>query len=136
MKTPALLIAALCLASPPPRFYPARNQLIVETPTGIATRKCGRIPLDYPEMAGRAEVRMGTASNSHIYALVVAPRGSGDERKASQRLFRSEDGGRSWKGYFVEIPRGTSVAFTVLADDTMMIAAAGKLNTGEQAIFF
>ncbi len=136
MKNTALLIVAFCLASPPLRFYPARNQLVVETPTRIAVQKCERIPLDYPDMAGRAEVCMGTTSNADIYALVVAPRGSGDERKASQRLFRSEDGGRTWKGYFVELSRGMGVAFTVLADDTMVIAAAGKLDTGEQAILF
>ena len=36
----------------------------------------------------------------------------------------------------MELPRGTGVAFTVPANDTMVIAAAGKFDTGEQVILF
>ena len=71
-------------------FYPDRDRLIVEHDGERTTQPCGRIPLGYPDLRGRAEACMGRAPNGDIYAAVGATCGAmGEGIQPTQRLFRS-----------------------------------------------
>ena len=99
-------------------FYPDRDKLIVEHDSGQTTESCERIPLDYPDLRGRAEVCMGRSPNGDIYAAVAAACGAmGESIQPTQRLFRSSDGGYTWSSWPIALPvDGAMAAFTVLPD--------------------
>ena len=109
----------------PHPFYRDREKLTVEHDGEWTTQICERIPLNYPLLAGRAEVCMGHTRDGGIYAAVAASCGAGGESiEPTQRLFRSSDGGYTWSGRSVELPgEHAMTAFTILAGDVFLIAA-------------
>ena len=102
------------------------DKLGVERNGKLEFMPCQRIPLDYPDQPGRGEVCMGRTRNGEIYAAAGASVGAGgDKAKPSQRLFKSSDGGRSWTSRPIDFAGVNSlVAFTVLADDTLLFAGS------------
>ena len=83
------------------------------------------IPLEYPELAARAESNMAMAPTGDIWAAVG---GTGPERCA--RMFCSKDGGRTWTSRTIQPTEKMGlVAFTVLRDNTMLLVVAGRSRT-------
>ena len=117
-------------------FYQDREKLVVEHDGEVTSQACDRILLEYPFLAGRAEVCMGCTQDGDIYAAVAASCGTGGESiKSTQRLFRSSDDGHTWIGWFIELPDESSLtAFTVLADDSFLVAAA--VPSRQQTCFY
>lgn len=88
-----------------------------------------RIRLGYPGLAARGEACMGRTRDGDVWAAVgfnTGRPGSGPPT-GPERLFHSADGGRTWESRpLTPTNGGRMCAFTVLADDTMLLAVAGS----------
>ena len=89
---------------------------------------CERIPLEYPELSGRAEACVGRTRNSDVWAAVGYNTGGGGAGvEGVERLFCSRDGGRTWTSRLLPpTERGHLGAFTVLRDDSLLLAVGGE----------
>lgn len=88
---------------------------------------CERIPLEYPELSGRAEACMGRTQNGDIWVAVGYNTGGGGAGvEGVERLFCSQDGGRRWTSRLLPpTERGHLGAFTVLQNDRLLLAVGG-----------
>jgi len=80
---------------------------------------CERIAMTYPNVTGRCDVNMGRDSKGNLWAAVT-----GVATGSMQRLFRSQDGGKTWTSIQLAPTQGQElVAFTVLDNDNLLLAA-------------
>ena len=102
-------------------FYSDQSEILVERNGKIVQRlPAERIRLDYPDAPFRAEANAATDSNGTIW-VVVSLGSSGKGFKGADRLFRSDDGGKTWSSRRLVNLRPVS-AFTVLKNDTLLLA--------------
>jgi len=89
----------------------------------IGRLPCERIPLVYPELRGRAEVNAALDSKGRIWAAIGYAVGSRHQDPGGpERLFRSEDGGRTWTSRVLPMTSDRHfLGFTVLADDALLL---------------
>ena len=93
-----------------------------------AERPMERIDLEYPGLGGRGEVCMGRTSDGDIWAAVGfnVPLLDAGSPASPERLFRSTDGGQTWTSQPLSLTEwGRLCAFTVLSDDTLLLAVSG-----------
>jgi len=131
------LSVVMCAAQPDERskeyakrYYDNRSVIVVEREGDIVDRlPCERIPLDYPELKGRAEGHAAIDSKGNIYAAVGYNVGG----KGAERFFRSQDQGRTWTSHILT-PTDKNrylAAFTLLHNDTLLMVLNGKCEEVE-----
>lgn len=107
-------------------YYPDARLISVERDGKIInTLECQRIPLNYPGLVDRCDVNMGRDSHGTIWAAIT-----GTPTNTMEQLFSSKDGGRTWTSITMS-PTLTYefVAFTVLKNDTLLLAIRPEKNT-------
>ncbi|MGE5341266.1 MAG: exo-alpha-sialidase [Candidatus Omnitrophota bacterium] len=108
------------------KYYANSNLMTVERDSRIIDYlPCERISLDYPGLKDRCDVNIGRDSNGDIWAAIT-----GTPTNTMERLFQSQDGGRSWSS----IPMAPTltnefVAFTVLNNNAMLLATRPSNHT-------
>lgn len=115
-------------------FYDNADELIVErSGTVIERLRCQRTELSCPGLEGRGEVNLGRTNDGSIYAAVTSWSGKG-----FNQLFRSTDQGKSWTGWPIQLPPGSTevTAFTVLRDGTFLLADGGNLRGDRSRVQF